>query len=515
MDAFVPQKRKMRRSVFWRVAGILVGVQVATGLMAVALSAWIAYDRGLDLVANSIRLRLDRLATEVEQRTFSLDAGLANLPLGLRLDFARRFPDPVYLLDADGNMMRNLTPGTNGISTQPAFARDLPINPGLALRMDSIFVQLNPKSPGGTWSLTPLYKPDGALAGGIVVRPLTLSIDRELESAREAFFRTMWVVAGMAVLIALLLGAFFTWRLVRPLRRMTERVEKIGAGDFSERLEELGDDEFGRLARAINQMATEVQNSIGALQATDRLRRELIANIGHDLRTPLSAMLGYVEEARQKSSAGKDEAAHDALETAARQGDYLRRLVSDLFELSLLDHVAPVLRCEPVPIGELLRDAAAHHQKAFAEADIFLDLSLPPALPIIEGDGVRLLRVIDNLLSNARRHTDAGGKVILRAKAIPTEICIEVEDTGRGMTPEILDNIFERYYRGTDARTRATKGTGLGLPISLAIARAHGGDLVAKSTPGKGSIFTVHLPIKTVADVEVDPEPMRPVQIYA
>ncbi len=493
----------MRRSVFWRVAGVLVGVQIATGLMAVALSAWFAHDRGLDLVGNSLRLRLDRLATEVEQRGFPLEERLSDLPTGLRFDLSKRFPDAVYLLDPKGNVLSSFDPARDDEdrnSYEPARkVVSLPIDPGKAFQLDSILVSLNADAPGGTWGLAPLYRADGSLAGGLVVQPLEHSIDREMAGTKSAFMRALWVVSGIAVLIAILLGAFFTWHLVRPLRRMTRKVERIGAGDYDERIAVGREDEFGRLARAINQMAAEVQSSITALHATDRLRRDLIANIGHDLRTPLAAMLGYVEEARQKIEAGRMDVAHDALTTASRQGDYLRNLVSDLFELSLLDHVAPTIRCEPIPLGELLRDAAESHQRAFQEADITLALSLPRSLPVIEGDGVRLLRVLDNLLSNARRHTDAGGTVILRAEISGTEARIEVEDNGRGMTPDIMKNVFERYYRGTDARTRETRGTGLGLPISRAIARAHGGDLLARSTPGTGSVFSLQIPIRILA----------------
>ena len=251
----------------------------------------------------------------------------------------------------------------------------------------------------------------------------------------------------------------------------------------------------GRLAVAVNRMAAEVEASIEALRATDRLRRDLIANIGHDLRTPLAALLGYAEEAERHLAEGARTEAETALETAARQGRYLKRLVDDLFELSVLDSARAPLRREPIPLGELLNDAANAHRAAFAKADIAFTFERPKSLPILEGDGVRLLRVLDNLLSNARRHTPAGSTVRLSATPTPTAIDICVADTGDGMTPEVLASVFERYYRGSDARTRTRQGTGLGLPIARAIARAHGGDLTAESAPGQGSTFTLHLPL--------------------
>ncbi len=489
----------LRRSVFWKVAGILVGVQVATVLMAVSLSAWFAFDRSLALAENSLRLRIDRLAEEIERRAAPLEEGIATLPLPLRLDLSERFPDPIILLDVDGTPVLTFYPGADTLR-DPGGAPPPPpalLPPELAqlLAADSIVVQSNDDAPGGSWALTPLYDSSNLLAGGLLIRPLTRSIDRELSDTRAAYIRAMSVVSMLAILIALLLGAFFTWRLVRPLRRMTRQVESIGAGEYTARIAVRSNDEFGRLATAINQMAAEVAASIETLRATDRLRRELVANIGHDLRTPLAALLGYVEEAERHLDEQRRAEAHQALETAARQGRYLKRLIDDLFELSVLDSAPAPLRREPIPLGELLTDAANAHRTAFEKAGITFAVEHPPALPLLEGDGIRLLRVLDNLLSNARRHTPAGGTVTLRATTEPGAVRIEVADTGYGMPPEVLAGIFERYYRGTDARTRNNQGTGLGLPISRAIAQAHGGTLVAESAPGAGSTFLLRLPI--------------------
>lgn len=489
----------MRRSVFWNVAGILVGVQVATALLAVALSAWFAYDRSLDLVENSIRLRLDDLAQEVEQNADStLVDGLGALPMLLRLNLAKRFPDPIVLLDTQGERLDTLPPDVTEFPQAtggPAASLPLPGDlPGL-LDGGDIVVELDEKSPGGSWGLAPVYDFDGLLVGGLLVHPLTHSKARELEQTRSAFIRAFVVVAALAGGIALVLGAFFTVRLVKPLRRVTQQVERIGAGDYAARLEARGDDEFGRLAASINQMAVAVEASVETLKATDRLRRELVANVGHDLRTPLAALKGYLEEAERYLEAGDHAAAREALTTAERQGAYLARLVNDLFELSLLDSAQPPLRREPIPLAELLADAARAHQAAFEKAVVTFEKEVPDALPLLEGDGVRLLRVFDNLLANARQHTPAGGTVSLCATTTDDEVRIAVRDSGAGMAPEVLAHVFERYYRGEEARTRSSRGTGLGLAISRAIARAHGGDLVAESTLGQGSTFTLCLPL--------------------
>lgn len=488
----------LRRSVFWRVALVLVGVQVATGWLAVALSAWFAYDRSRELVANSLRVQLDRLAEEVEERGAPLRGGLGELPPPLRLDLARRFPDPVWLLDPGGRVLATVAPdaeafagGVTAPDTLPALEVDL----ALLLQDGEIVVEVDRDAPDGGWGLAPVYDADGFLAGGLLVRPLAASIDRELAGTRAAYVRAIAVVGAVAAGLALLLGALFTWRLVRPLRRMTRQVERIGAGDYGARMADAADDEFGRLAAAINRMADAVAESIERLRATDALRRELVANVGHDLRTPLAALLGYLEEAGRLQQAGDPGGARAALDTAARQGAYLRQLVDDLFELSVLDTAAAPPRREPIPLGELLHDAAGRHRAAFEKDGIAFEADLPAALPVLEGDGVRLLRVLDNLLGNARRHTPPGGTVRLAARRVPGAVEVTVADTGHGMTADEVERIFDRYYRGADARTRGAQGTGLGLAISRAIARAHGGDLTARSTPGEGSTFCLRLPL--------------------
>ncbi|HET6567829.1 MAG TPA: HAMP domain-containing sensor histidine kinase, partial [Rhodothermales bacterium] len=495
------------RSIFWKVAGVLVGLQVATSVLAVLLSARFAEERSLGLVAGSLRLRLDALAEEVEQRAAPLAFGLRVLPRPLVLDLAARFPDPLILLDPGGQPIRLILPREDG-DAEPSNPRGgritLPPGLGILLASGQVVVDVSVRDDEQTWGLVPIYDPDGFLAGGILVKPLAGSIARELAGTRRAYRHALLVISLIAILAALLLGALFTWQLVRPVRRITRQVERIGAGDYSVRVEASSADELGRLGAAVNRMAAAVAHSIETLRATDVLRRELIANVGHDLRTPLAAMIGYVEQSLHQLETGKREAAAASLATAQRQGEFLNSLVSDLFEMSLLDSAVPPLRPEPVPVAELLTHAASVHRTEFDRAGIRFETALSRSLPVIEADGVRLLRAIHNLLVNARQHTPQGGQVTLGASAGDGTVEITVTDTGPGIPPEDLDRIFDRYYRGADARTRRGEGTGLGLSISRAVARAHGGDLIAESTPGRGSRFTLILPIRSVASSDDD-----------
>jgi len=476
---------RARQTVFWKVAAVLVGAQVATALLAVALSGAFAQDRSRDLLAGTLRLRLDAVAVEVEERADIGPLGEVELGPRLRADLATRFPDPLAFLDESGAVVDTFG---GAVGAVPPAALD-------ALQSGRIAVDL--EAPGGGWGLAPILAPDGLPAGGLLVRPIRQTLDEEREGTREAFQRATVVVLIVAVALALLLGALFTVRLVRPIRDVTRRVERLGEGDYADRLPE-GADELGRLAAAVNEMAARVEASLASLRETDRLRRELVANVGHDLRTPLAALRVTLDEAERFAAEGRSDDVADALAAARRQSEGAADLVADLFELSVLDRPGHALRLGPVPLGELARDVGAQHRAAFAEAGIAFEVDAPPGLPVVEADGARLVRALSNLLDNARRHTPAGGTVTLAARSASGEAAFEVADTGEGIAPDALAHVFERYYRGEGPRTRGT-GTGLGLAIARAVAEAHGGTLAAENTPGEGATFRLVLPLGAAA----------------
>ena len=495
----------LSRSAFWKVAGILIGIQIATGLLAVGLSAYFAYDRSLDFVESTLRIQIDDVAREVERRAFPPGFGtekvlsVADLPETLVIDLSTRLPDPITLLDKNGGVIRTIQPDPSYFkrNLKPAgLIVETPEHIREELDKDRVIVNVEPRKTDDdeTWGLAPIYNGGGELVGGILVQPLTNSIDQQFEGNYSAFYKSIVIVIALSFCTALIIGGFFTWRIVKPLRDIMQQVESIGAGDYSARVNTESEDELGRLAAAINHMASEVENSVEALRQTDKLRRQMIANFGHDLRTPLAALLGYLEETNRYLDNGQRDAALESVLTAERQGKYLKKLIGDLFELSLLDNAQAPLRKEPIPLAELLSDAANTHRPAMAKDDITFELDMPQSLPMIEGDGVRLLRVLDNLMSNARNHTPAGGTIRLQAGVNGGGISVAVSDTGCGMDSDELEHIFDRYYSGSGPRTRRKRGTGLGLPISWAIARAHGGSLTAESEVGVGSTFILRLP---------------------
>jgi signal transduction histidine kinase len=485
------RRQEWRQSAFWRVAGLLLGVQLFAVAVAFTMSATAAYDRALDLAAEGLRLRLDALAEDVEVRADWGNDGLRDLSVPLLRDLSARFPDPVVVVDASGQAIFVARPGGQ-IDTVTSRLR-LPAD--LVASLTSGLIQTS-RQEG--WMAAPIYDDVGFLSGGVVVQPINNSLQRELQPARSALFRALGASAIVVLVLALLLAASVTLRLVGPLRQMTRRVEAIGNGDYDQRLEVASTDEMGRLAETINNMAEQVARSIQELRATDRMRRELVANVGHDLRTPLTALVGRVDEANRVLDEGRKLDAGEHLRKASRQAAYLKRLVDDLFELSILDSPSPTLRREPIPIAELIDDAAEQYRTLLAKRGIGLEVSVDEDMPLLEADGVRLLRLINNLLSNAEHHTPDDGMVKVvagRSAHSPELLEISVTDSGDGLEGEDPEELFERYYRGTDARTRSSEGTGLGLAISRAAAVAHGGDLSAANAPDGGAVFTLTLPM--------------------
>lgn len=488
----------LRHKVFWRVSAALVIAQLATGLLAIGLSAYLASDRSSDLAENSLRVRIDALAEEIERASVFSDEELIRLPSTLLSNLSLRFPDPIIVADTSGVVLHTIYPLSEAFNDDVADSTILPVIPssyGVSIRTGRITIDRSSDIARGGSAVSPLYDASGLLVGGYVIQPIERSLARELAPTRQAFQTAMFTVILVSVLLAVLLAAAFSWWMVRPLRKMTARVFEIGAGNYEARIEIKGSDEIAQLGETINQMAARVAESVDALKTTDRMRRELIANVGHDLRTPLAALRGHIEEANRFHDENRTAEFRSALDSAQNQAAYLNKMVDDLFELSQLENPSPQLRREPVPIAELLNDVARSHVGQLRDEAIDFVTDIPSTLPVIEADGVRLKRLLDNLLSNAKRHTDGGGTITLDARREDDLLIIEVSDSGEGMDAESLSHVFDRYYRGEASRTRDEHGTGLGLAISRAVAELHGGSLVASSTPGVGTCMKLSLPI--------------------
>jgi two-component system, OmpR family, sensor histidine kinase BaeS len=324
----------------------------------------------------------------------------------------------------------------------------------------------------------------GETVGYLINEPALRGL--ELSGAEDyirAINRTIVFSALAAVGLALLLGVILARRLVQPLRAMTAATRAIAAGDLEQRVQVRTQDELGELARAFNRMNAELA------RARD-LRRQMTADIAHDLRTPLSIILGHAEGL----SDGVLPPTNDTFEMIHEEALRLNRLIEDLRTLSLSEAGELSLQRQRLRPRTLIdRVAGAYQPQAIAEG-ITIETHAPDHLPPLDVDPDRMAQVLDNLLSNGLRYTPSGGMIGLGAQHTNGAVQMIVKDSGPGLPADQLPYIFDRFYRADRSRRRHEGGSGLGLAIAKSLVEAHGGRIHAESVPGAGLKFVITLP---------------------
>lgn len=253
-------------------------------------------------------------------------------------------------------------------------------------------------------------------------------------------------------------------------------------------------DEIDELGESFNQMADRINSQVESLQKNDAKRRELIANVSHDLRTPLTSLHGYIETLLLKDTELTAEDRRHYLNIANIQSKQLSQLVSELFELAKLDSCETLINVEPFSLAELVQDVAQKFQLAAEENNIQIATDYGSDVPFAYGDIGLMQRVLDNLIENALRYTPAGGRITVSLASTPEKITVKVADTGCGITSEELPHIFDRFYRLEKSRTSEALNAGLGLAIAKRILDLHGSTILAQSEPQQGTTFTFHIP---------------------
>jgi two-component system OmpR family sensor kinase/two-component system sensor histidine kinase BaeS len=325
---------------------------------------------------------------------------------------------------------------------------------------------------------------DGQTVGTLLATTRDLSGHSEferrfLETVNRAVVWAVLLVAAAALLAAVLLSQ----QLVAPLRQLTAAAEAMASGDLSQRVDVRAGDEIGDLALAFNRMA-------GDLQDAETQRRQMTADIAHELRNPLSVIRGNLEAIFD----GVYSADIEHLTPIYEETLLLQRLVEDLRLLSLVDAGQLELVRSDVDVERLLVGVAEGAQAVAQDKGITLQVETPEEPLVIDGDADRLRQVVGNLVSNALRYTPAGGLVTLHAHRADHSVHFAVTDTGPGIPAKDLPHVFDRFYRGDAARDRASGGSGLGLAIARALVEAHGGTIEVESTVRQGTTFLVELP---------------------
>ena len=304
-------------------------------------------------------------------------------------------------------------------------------------------------------------------------------------------FLTSTIFKGLVVALIFtgILGLTLFFLMTKRLRRVTEVVTGFGDGNLSQRLEIGSKDDFGRLAGAFNQMADTIAKNIDELKHADDLRRELIANVSHDLRTPLAAIQGYLETILMKKDDISAAELQRYMEICLQNSRYLNQLVSELFELSKLNAIHARPDMEPFSITDLIQDIALKFKSAADTKNIEIKYVFEESVPLVTADIGMIERALSNLLDNAIRYAPLNARVAIELTRDDYHVRVKISDTGPGIDDEDLPHLFLPYYRGKRTRSKDHQGTGLGLAITKRILELHESDIFVTSELNKGTTF--------------------------
>lgn len=335
---------------------------------------------------------------------------------------------------------------------------------------------------------------------------LYLVLGRSEDAPGASRMRSTFAVregAGIIVLAAALsvaLSLFFLRLLTRKLSVLEEtmsRFESLSAGPERGEPKRRGGDEIDRLEALFRDLAARIEAQMAQLQSVDAARREMLANLSHDLRTPITTLLAHLESLQMDEPPLSEQERKEYVAVAMRQSQRVAKLVEQLLEAAKLDARQIVANPESFPIGDLLQDVTQKFALAARERGIDLSLNVAPAQLRVYADIALLERVFDNLIDNALRHTPQGGRVTVSATPDGDRVRLAVADSGSGMTPAEAARVFDRFYRGDLGRSTTSGQAGLGLAIVRSILELHGTTIAIDTRPGQGATFRFDLPSRS------------------
>jgi signal transduction histidine kinase len=405
----------------------------------------------------------------------------------------------VYLLNADGHILAFSDPAEKVKRDHVDLA---PIRAFLHAGEHLPIVGDNPRDSAGrkVFSAAPIG-PENRPHGYLYVVLAGEQLDSAAAMLRDSYIlrAALYVVIG-AALFGVLAGIWLLFWITRRLRRLDRAMAAFAADDFTHmpplaEFDTDSEDELGRLGRTFKVMAERIAEQVGTLKHTDALRRELVANVSHDLRTPIASLQGYLETLLMKADTLSAGERNQYLQIAMRHSERLGALVAELFELAKLESGHTQLHREAFAPGELVQDVVLKYQLPAQEAGIHIEADIPPDLPFINADIALIERVLENLLDNAVRHTPAGGSVKVTLLSDAGQVNVQVADTGYGIPAEELPHLFDRFYQVKKSQSEVGNGVGLGLAIVKRILELHAVSISVSSTLRTGTSFVFSLPV--------------------
>lgn len=491
----------MIRSLYGRLVAVLFGIVGFIGAMGVLFA--VAVGERHEAEVNQ-RLNRDLAANLVAGDVLLVDGEINEAALE-HVFHSLMVVNPsieVYLLDLEGRIVSYSAP-TGRVQLDRVSVT--PIEEFLAGAPLPI-VGDDPRGPGRSkvFSVSPIMVED-RYEGYLYVVLSSEEHDSVAQVLRSSQMMRLGAgVLGGSLAVGLAAGVLLFSLMTRRLRRLARAMETFHGSNFSEplppdlRVDEATADEIGVLAGTFHRMEERILQQIQRLKQTDELRRELIANVSHDLRTPLASIRGYLETLTLKADSLGSEERLEYLATATRHAERLGRLVEELFELARLESSEMRVEVEPFPIAELVQDVVQDFRLRAAQAEIELTVEMPGETPLVAADIGLIQRALQNLIENAIKYTEHGGRVTIVVEPEGPRVAVRVADTGVGISEHDLKQVFERFYQAEHGGVESERRTGgLGLAIVKKILELHGSAVEAASTVGEGSTFWFSLPVAT------------------
>ena len=486
----------MLHSLYGRLSLALIGLFLVTGLLYTLITS-ATTDRYLQEITQ--HFNRDLAQRIVADRRLVIDGEMNDL--ALKKTFSAYMDiNPsieIYLLDKQGDILAfSADPGKvkrKRVDMGPieAFMR----GEGFPLLGDDPRSHERRKA----FSVTPV--PAGDMPAGYLYVVLRGEEYDNAEQAVQESYALRYSASAVAVSLGfgLLTGLLLFHWLTRRLQRLSRVMASFQQSGFT-RHEQLPEkfkpdgDEVDRLGAAFEEMALRIADQWGQLKEQDRLRRELVAQVSHDLRTPLAALHGYLETLNMKQGGLSLEREQEYLNIALHQSKRLKQMVEDLFELAQLEARETQPVCEPMALAELVQDVVQKFQLRAQQAVVTLDWQVPGSPPFVKADFAMTERVLDNLIGNALDHTDAGGKIRLEISRRDQDALVKVSDNGKGIGEDELPHLFDPFYRNQKPGREAGHA-GLGLAIARRMVEVQGGTITAGNNETGGACFSFTLPL--------------------
>ena len=493
----------MFNTLYGKLAAVLLGLFCVIGAVAVLLTLYTTQSYFQEASQKLNKTLAERMVSE----KVLMQEGRVNDEVLKEIFHQLMVINPsieLYLLDAQGTILTFSAPPEKVKRQRISLA---PIERFLSGSEDFPILGDDPRhlTRKKVFSVFPVETLDGSIEGYLYIILGGEDFDSVMQMLEESYILRLSVWTAGAILVCTLLAGLLCVKLLtRKLNSLAVAMETFTRREFPEQLEtasplngqertaQQGDD-IDELEQTFRHMADLIRRQVQELKETDQLRRELVANVSHDLRTPVTSLQGYLETLLLKERCLSPPDRQRYLHIAVAQSKRLGELIAELFELTKLNSKEMKPHLQSFSLGELVQDVAQKLQGVVETKQVTLQAALGEDLPFVSADIGLIERVLENLIENALRHTPPGGRVTVTLSLDDQRIMTHVADTGCGIAPEDLPHIFDRYYRGGRNEPAGVPGAGLGLAIAKRILELHGGSITVQSEMRRGTTFSFSL----------------------